>query len=59
MALIWYLMLAQGIRVLGDEICARRQPLYLFLSHYHWDHIQGFPFFRPAYQSQQDIFFVI
>jgi phosphoribosyl 1,2-cyclic phosphodiesterase len=45
-----------GIRVLGDEICARRQPLYLFLSHYHWDHIQGFPFFRPAYQSQQDIF---
>ncbi len=27
------------------------QPLeaHLFLSHLHWDHIQGFPFFAPAY----------
>ena len=23
--------------------------LYLFLSHTHWDHIQGLPFFNPAY----------
>ena len=22
---------------------------HLFLSHYHWDHIQGLPFFAPAY----------
>ncbi|HEX9998008.1 MAG TPA: MBL fold metallo-hydrolase [Abditibacterium sp.] len=22
---------------------------HLFLSHFHWDHIQGWPFFRPAY----------
>ena len=45
-----------GIRVLGDDIYLRQQPLYLLLSHYHWDHIQGFPFFRPAYEAQQDIF---
>ncbi|HOO55854.1 MAG TPA: MBL fold metallo-hydrolase [bacterium] len=23
--------------------------IHLFLSHFHWDHIQGFPFFIPAY----------
>jgi phosphoribosyl 1,2-cyclic phosphodiesterase len=25
-------------------------PCHIFLTHYHWDHIMGFPFFRPAYQ---------
>ena len=40
-----------GIRELGIEIAktsARR--LHLFITHTHWDHIQGFPFFIPAYQ---------
>lgn len=23
--------------------------LYMFFTHYHWDHIQGFPFFAPAF----------
>ncbi len=23
--------------------------LHLFFTHYHWDHIQGFPFFAPAF----------
>jgi phosphoribosyl 1,2-cyclic phosphodiesterase len=23
--------------------------LYMFFTHYHWDHIQGFPFFLPAF----------
>ncbi len=39
-----------GIRELGIEIAktsARR--LHLFITHTHWDHIQGFPFFTPAY----------
>jgi phosphoribosyl 1,2-cyclic phosphodiesterase len=26
------------------------------LSHNHWDHIQGFPFFAPIYQPQRNIF---
>jgi phosphoribosyl 1,2-cyclic phosphodiesterase len=26
-----------------------KDEMHLFLSHYHWDHIQGFPFFIPAY----------
>ncbi|MDR1872427.1 MAG: MBL fold metallo-hydrolase [Deltaproteobacteria bacterium] len=25
------------------------KKLHLFMTHTHWDHIQGFPFFRPAY----------
>lgn len=27
----------------------RQRVFHLFLSHLHWDHIQGFPFFMPAY----------
>jgi phosphoribosyl 1,2-cyclic phosphodiesterase len=44
-----------GIRNLGIELVreagSRKQPLgtHLFLSHTHWDHIQGLPFFAPAY----------
>lgn len=39
-----------GIRDLGKTIVtADGDPeLFLFLSHVHWDHIQGFPFFAPA-----------
>jgi len=39
-----------GIRRLGN-LLLRRQPVsaHLLLSHCHWDHIQGFPFFAPAY----------
>ncbi len=42
-----------GIRELGKQLLKRNQPVnaYIFLSHYHWDHIQGLPFFRPAYQA--------
>jgi len=41
-----------GIRSLGiDLLRNKRLPItaYLFLSHTHWDHIQGFPFFAPAF----------
>lgn len=36
-----------GIRQMGAALgpCVAE----LFLSHYHWDHIQGMPFFGPAY----------
>jgi phosphoribosyl 1,2-cyclic phosphodiesterase len=41
-----------GIRVLGAELASVPDaPLDLFLSHTHWDHIQGLPFFAPLYQS--------
>jgi len=45
-----------GIRPLGAHLMAARhddphhRPCYhLLLSHTHWDHIQGLPFFAPAY----------
>ncbi len=31
------------------------KKLYVFFSHVHWDHIQGFPFFRPAFDSEFEI----
>jgi phosphoribosyl 1,2-cyclic phosphodiesterase len=39
-----------GIRALGDELVGRKVgQAYLLLSHLHWDHIQGLPFFLPAW----------
>jgi phosphoribosyl 1,2-cyclic phosphodiesterase len=44
-----------GIRELGlallNEFLGEPLTLHLFLSHTHWDHIQGFPFFVPAYEA--------
>jgi phosphoribosyl 1,2-cyclic phosphodiesterase len=40
-----------GIRGIGfkliNEKSSRNPEVHLFLSHFHWDHIQGFPFFFP------------
>lgn len=39
-----------GIRELGLKLMNEPpRPLHLFIGHTHWDHIQGFPFFTPAY----------
>ena len=42
-----------GFRVLGNQLesSANGKPIYahVFVSHFHWDHIQGMPFFRPLY----------
>ncbi len=43
-----------GLRPLGEAMmsgpCGRGEgDVHLFLSHLHWDHIQGLPFFSPAY----------
>lgn len=42
-----------GLRKLGADLMAQNGPTgtnaHLFLSHLHWDHIQGFPFFTPAF----------
>ncbi len=39
-----------GLRLLGKTLLAE-MPLtaHIFFSHVHWDHIQGFPFFDPAF----------
>ena len=40
-----------GVRRLGDALLAEGRPVEatILLSHLHWDHIQGLPFFVPAY----------
>jgi phosphoribosyl 1,2-cyclic phosphodiesterase len=39
-----------GLRLLGKKLLSE-MPLtaHMFFSHVHWDHIQGFPFFEPAF----------
>ncbi len=44
-----------GIRVLGKQLAAHDAPIYLLISHKHWDHIQGFPSFPPIYQPARRI----
>ncbi|MBM2811072.1 MAG: hypothetical protein HW416_1831 [Chloroflexi bacterium] len=41
-----------GARELGQQLLSRGPSalrLHLFIGHTHWDHIQGFPFFVPAF----------
>ena len=47
-----------GIRELGINILEENRDnrtLHLFLTHAHWDHIQGFPFFAPAYDPSYEV----
>ena len=46
--------LGTGVRPFGQKAIARHGPAapqtyHVFMSHVHWDHIMGFPFFTPAY----------
>jgi len=45
--------LGSGVRAFGQQALARHggagQRYHVFMSHVHWDHIMGFPFFMPAY----------
>lgn len=50
-----------GIRNLGLELVPwmkeqeGKTAIHLFLSHTHWDHIQGLPFFQPAYMEDTQL----
>jgi phosphoribosyl 1,2-cyclic phosphodiesterase len=44
-----------GIRQLGNRLIEHSDPLHLLLTHSHWDHIQGFPFFAPLFQPDREI----
>ena len=47
-----------GIVDLGDQIMAKTDPLHIYFTHFHWDHIQGLPFFKPLYIPNQVIHFI-
>lgn len=40
-----------GLRVLGHHLVQQTTPVnaHIFFTHAHWDRIQGFPFFYPAF----------
>ncbi len=44
---------AQGHSPLGQALAASGKPVkgHVLISHTHWDHIQGLPFFAPFFQS--------
>lgn len=46
-----------GLRKMGNDILSRSieqyDNIFIGLSHTHWDHIQGFPFFKPAYDQRR------
>lgn len=46
-----------GIRALGDRLAAQNRNVKasILITHPHWDHIQGFPFFKPAFVQGNEI----
>ncbi len=53
--------MGSGLREFGISAlrrCAEGHPrvYHFFLSHMHWDHISGFPYFRPAFETGATIY---
>jgi phosphoribosyl 1,2-cyclic phosphodiesterase len=50
-----------GLRTLGPrwtaDNAAHPAPTHIFVTHYHWDHIQGIPFFAPLYVKNNEFHF--
>ena len=45
-----------GIRKLGNSLLAEgRYRYHMIFTHSHWDHILGFPFFKPIYHKETSI----
>ena len=46
-----------GIRKLGKDLIKDKREqfdnIYIGFTHFHWDHIQGLPFFKPAYDPDR------
>lgn len=40
-----------GLRLSAEGATFEEEPFYLLVTHFHWDHIQGFPFFEPCYRA--------
>jgi phosphoribosyl 1,2-cyclic phosphodiesterase len=50
-----------GLRMLGKQLAGvngnRGIEAHIFVTHYHWDHIQGIPFFAPLYSTHNRFHF--
>jgi len=54
--------MGSGIKALGNYLVKNDQnkqglEIHIFLSHTHWDHIIGFPFFTPAFFPNNRLYF--
>ncbi|MFH1240803.1 MAG: MBL fold metallo-hydrolase [Pseudomonadota bacterium] len=47
-----------GIRALGEHLSSlsQRVDLHIIFTHIHWDHVLGFPFFRPIFEANSNIY---
>ncbi len=50
-----------GLRNLGLDLVrehpARKTPFHFLMTHFHWDHIQGIPFFAPLFLAANTVVF--
>jgi phosphoribosyl 1,2-cyclic phosphodiesterase len=51
-----------GLRVLGDKIMREHGALgsakiHILMTHFHWDHLIGLPFFTPIFMPKNEIHF--
>lgn len=50
-----------GLRILGNRWAETQSTpgieAYVLVTHYHWDHIQGIPFFQPFFQARNRFHF--
>jgi len=47
-----------GMRMCGKKFASTNNKTYhIFLSHFHWDHLQGLPFFDPAFNPKSKLKF--
>jgi len=44
-----------GIIALGERLVKKTSDINILLTHNHWDHIQGFPYFKPVFQAKRNI----
>ena len=44
-----------GLRSLGEQISPEETNITMLFTHAHWDHIQGIPFFSPAFNPEATI----
>jgi phosphoribosyl 1,2-cyclic phosphodiesterase len=46
-----------GIRALGDKLASENEKIdiHLLVTHIHWDHVLGFPYFAPLYKKRSNI----
>lgn len=47
-----------GLPFLGRELLRNKENITFILSHFHWDHIFGIPFFKPIYQKNRKILMI-